>query len=44
MVAICEPYDHARLTSEAADDIPALNVIIGWWWRPLSGADSGGGS
>jgi hypothetical protein len=20
-----------------------LNVILGWWWRPLSDADSGGG-
>jgi hypothetical protein len=23
--------------------IPALNVILARWWRPLSGADSGGG-
>jgi hypothetical protein len=23
--------------------IPELNVILGRWWRPLSGADSGGG-
>jgi hypothetical protein len=23
--------------------IPELNVILGGWWRPLSGTDSGGG-
>jgi hypothetical protein len=28
---------------ERSSDIPALNVILARWWRPLSGADSGGG-
>jgi hypothetical protein len=23
--------------------IPELNVILAGWWRPVSGADSGGG-
>ncbi len=24
-------------------DIPELNVILAAWWRPVAGADSGGG-
>jgi hypothetical protein len=28
---------------QRSGDIPALNVILARWWRPLSGADSGGG-
>jgi hypothetical protein len=27
----------------ASADIPELNVILAGWWRPVSGADSGGG-
>jgi hypothetical protein len=27
----------------ASGDISELNVILGRWWRPVSGRDSGGG-
>jgi len=27
----------------SSGDIPELNVILARWWRPLNGADSGGG-
>jgi len=33
----------AASVSQALADIPDLNVILARWWRPLSGADSGGG-
>lgn len=33
----------ARLDVQHRRDIPALNVILGGWWCPVAGADSGGG-
>jgi hypothetical protein len=29
--------------ADSSGNIPELNVILGVWWRPVAGADSGGG-
>ena len=38
-----EVVTEGHVGSVGSGDIPELNVVLGVWWRPLSGADSGGG-